>query len=525
MIYNGAYTMNKQSAAMTQTVAGFYQASSNDNARMTGIGGNGQKGFTSPLTVNGQTIDTDPFVGAQGARWDNPSYNLNLPTNASSFSATASTNSQACVTWAAIVASTNVTDSDSDGLLDLWETKGLHRNTSVSPATFGSCSDYPSEPCVNLPAMGANPNKRDIFVQIDWMHGRGDGTGGIDGAGTHDHMPLLAALNSVASVFSGNGINLHFDVGNNYQGAQSTCGNALCSFIVPAAYAGGGSDIDESTLVCHDTANHKCDYKEPYPILSFEFGFASVRDGNRLIGIPAHFAQNRKDIFHYSLFAHALAGPFDVNGHPVDPFTLLPTTTPLSYSGIAHRPGGGFMVTLGLWRSDIPANDQVGSVQVQAGTLMHELGHNLGLGHAGLDSSAELHAELSQRHELHVPDARIDGPERPGANQFFERRASSHERESPVRARFQWVCFRGCRSIASAIMDRSRRTSRPAQAAQVHCDGTPIKGGEPFEVRLEGLGISTPDWSNGTVPAGHLLTADANYDGIRDRRSWTRLTG
>ena len=41
------------------------------------------------------------------------------------------------------------------------------------------------------------------------------------------------------------------------------------------------------------------------------------------------------------------------------------------------------MVTLGLWRSDVLANDQVGSVLVQAGTLMHELGHNLDLSHAG----------------------------------------------------------------------------------------------------------------------------------------------
>ncbi len=37
------------------------------------------------------------------------------------------------------------------------------------------------------------------------------------------------------------------------------------------------------------------------------------------------------------------------------------------------------MVTLGLWRSDIPAVDQVGTVLEQAGTLMHELGHNLDL--------------------------------------------------------------------------------------------------------------------------------------------------
>ena len=45
------------------------------------------------------------------------------------------------------------------------------------------------------------------------------------------------------------------------------------------------------------------------------------------------------------------------------------------------------MITLGLWRSDIPANDQVGSALVQAGTLMHELGHNLDLSHGGWSST------------------------------------------------------------------------------------------------------------------------------------------
>jgi len=139
-----AYTMNKRSAAMTQTVAGFYQALADDDARMTGIAGNGEKGFSSPLSVNGQTIDTDPFVGALGARWDNPGYTLNLPTNAASFSAMATANGETCVTWAAIVASTNVPDSDSDGPS---RSVGDERITSQHgrfPATFGTCSDYPS---------------------------------------------------------------------------------------------------------------------------------------------------------------------------------------------------------------------------------------------------------------------------------------------------------------------------------------------------------------------------------------------
>ncbi len=172
VIYNGAFTMTKGSAGMTQNVAGFYQAASNPAARITGIVANGKHGFSSPWSVNGKNLSTDPFTGGLGANWDNPTYNISLAANASSFSTLATVgNNQTCVTWAAIVASVNVQDTDLDGLLDVWETKGLHRNTAVSPATFGTCSDYPAEPCVNLPAMGANPKKKDIFIQLDWMHG------------------------------------------------------------------------------------------------------------------------------------------------------------------------------------------------------------------------------------------------------------------------------------------------------------------------------------------------------------------
>ena len=528
VIYNGAYTINKQSAGMTQNVAGFYQASTFAAARMSAIVANGQPGFTTPLTVNGSTLDTDPFIGAGGARWDNPSFNLNLAANSSSFSAMATANGQACVTWAALVASTNVQDSDNDGLLDIWEIHGLHRNTQVFPATFGTCVEYPSD-CVNLPQMGALPNKKDVFIQIDWMHGTGDGTGGTDGRGTHDHIPQLAALSSVANVFASNGINLHYDVGPNYQGNQAACGNAPCPFIVPAAVASGGSDIDEATLVCRSTPTHACDYPNLlYPVLSFEFGFASVRDGNHLINIAPHFAQNRKDIFHYSLFAHALAGPFNSAGQPIDPFTGQPTTTPKSYSGIAHRPGGGFMVTLGLWRSDIPANDQVGSVQVQAGTLMHELGHNLGLGHAGLSTKPNCIPNYpSVMNYLYQTRGLTDAS---GAEHVdYSNGVLLPLSEDFLSTSIPMALFSSLQKYRVRYYGPLAPNQPSTQASQLHCDGSPISGSSPLEVRLEGPAVATPDWSNGTVALGKISPPlDVNYDGTTgqvflDQPDWLTL--
>ena len=396
VIYDGEFTLNDKKHPMTQNVAGFYQASStNPAATMTHIVGNGDVGpgeaqFRGNLTVDGiipPGVSDHPFYSAQGLNWDNLTFGFNLTANASSTAVRMdrTDNAPSCLSWGAIVTSTNVQDSDNDGLLDVWETKGLHRNTQVSPATFGGCDDYDDdhdhseEPCVDLPAMGARNGVKDLFVQGDWMHGRGDGTGGIDGSGNHSHAPKLEALTTVANAFAAHNIALHFDVGNNYQGLG-------LPYIIPyrdhdgdEVLALGGSDLEESTLVCQDTPAHTCDYREPFPVLSFKLGLDSVRDGNHLLGIPAHFSQDRKDIFHYVLFAHAVSGPFDLTGRPL-------TANARSFSGIGDWPGGDAMVTMGLWRSDIPANDQVGGVLQQAGTLMHELGHNLGLGHAGWTS-------------------------------------------------------------------------------------------------------------------------------------------
>jgi hypothetical protein len=90
VIYDGAFT-GTQSSSLIQTMGGFYQASSDSDAKMTHIVGNGQsisnKQEKQTLQVNGaipQGVPSDPFVGAQGANWDNYTFNYNVPTNASS---------------------------------------------------------------------------------------------------------------------------------------------------------------------------------------------------------------------------------------------------------------------------------------------------------------------------------------------------------------------------------------------------------------------------------------------------------
>jgi hypothetical protein len=519
--YNGAFTLDKKAGEASQNLAGFYQAASSPKAKVTFIVANGQSGFSSPLSVNGITIATSPFVGADGGRWDDPTIPFNLPANASSFRTLIlpGTN-QTCLTVVAEFASMSVPDLDNDGLLDFWESRGLHRNTEVSPATFGGCSDFPNEPCVNLPAMGAKNGTKDVFIQIDWMHGYGDRTGGLDGHGIHVHKPNAAALSAVCATFDRHGIAMHFDIGNNYQGQpcvvpyKDAAGKVL---------AQGGSDIDESTLLCVDTTTHTCLYHQPYPVLSFEFGFASVRDGNQKANIPAHFAQARKDTHHYGLFAHALAGPFNALGQPVDPFTGLPAPTPRSYSGIAQRPGGGFMVTLGLWRSDIPTDDQVGSALVQAGTFMHEAGHNFGLGHNGLLTKPNCAPNYqSIMNYGYQTRGLTDAAGLEHIDYSYGRLLPLNENALSATGSLGQVQYR-------PRFFGPPGPSTPAGAtARVHCDGTPITDGA-LEVRLESPRVGTPDWSNGTItPLGSTFPLDVNFNGtdgevFTDQPDWSSL--
>lgn len=520
VIYDGEFTLTKHGPDMTQSIAGFYQAAADPAAKITYIVGNGQSGFRETLMIHddgpGSESGNQPFTGAKGASWDNLSFPFELDENASSVSTRSHVagGQSNCLSWGAIVVSTKVKDSDNDGLLDLWETSGIHRNVQASPATFGTCANFPQEACVNLKAMGAVNGVKDIFLQLDWMHGYGDGTGGSDGTGKHSHVPKLDALTAVAKSFAAHNVAIHFDVGANYQGLN-------LPYIIPASAAQGGSDLDENSLLCADSNTHICSYHERYPVLSFKLGFNSVRDGNRLLGIPAHFAQNRKDAFRYVLLAHALSGPFDLNGSPIsDPPGMQPVH-PRSYSGIGDRPGGDIMITLGLWRSDIPANDQVGSVLVQAGTLMHELGHNLNLSHGGLSSTPNcspvypsVMSYLYQTRGLTnaAGIAQIDFSDGQ-LSSLNENSVSSSTSLGPLRYKVRYYGPLG-------------PGNSPGQAAQRHCDGTPTGGA--LEVRGETATLATPDWSNGTVPLGTVFPLDVNFDGIAgqkftDQPDWASL--
>lgn len=219
-------------------------------------------------------------------------------------------------------------DRDGDGLPDDWERRGVRLEGSAGPRW------------IDLPAMGADPLKPDVFLQVDWMAGA-----------EHDQRPRAEALKLVVDAFAAApyvsptgsvGISLHIDAGPSSLLAEPgvTWGALSRARMIPWQKNLGS------------LASGTYDWTE----------YQKIKDA------PGGFTESgRTAIFHYVVFAHY---------HDLD--------DPRGFGASGNSRGIGgtdLLVTLGnFWNG-------AGSVQEQAGTLMHELGHNLGLRHGGCDDS------------------------------------------------------------------------------------------------------------------------------------------
>ena len=133
------------------------------------------------------------------------------------------------------------TDTDGDRLDDCYET---NTGVYVSPLDTGTDPDNPDTDIdgiydgdealgtlmgLNLPGMGANPLRKDIFMEYDWFEDNAEP--GV--CGPHSHRPTEAALNMVTNAFAQSpvlnpdgttGIIIHHDYG---QGGLFTGGNKV----------------------------------------------------------------------------------------------------------------------------------------------------------------------------------------------------------------------------------------------------------------------------------------------------------
>ena len=172
-----------------------------------------------------------------------------------------------CLSWSAIVLSTNVQDTDGDGLVDAWET--------TNPPLMDVSDPTNRTALPNLAAMGANPNAKDIFVEIGFMHNDQDSLYGGVLKPAHSHLPSEEALNLVGQTFAAapvanpdgsTGIRIHFDVGNRYQGSP---------YVIPALDARGGEDLVETDVRPGRSA---LPVSEPRGTVGWKTGFRHLRD-------------------------------------------------------------------------------------------------------------------------------------------------------------------------------------------------------------------------------------------------------
>ena len=189
---------------------------------------------------------------------------------------------------------------------------------------------------LDLYAMGARRGQRDIFLEIDYMNGSDIAT-----------TPRREALEKMAGIFAANGIALHMDAGGLYAGGFD-----------PAQFnLGGGNSVDFARCVELDTLGSSTGPAGDCA------SFQQIKNAN--------FDVRRRLMFHYALFANSLKS--DGGSGP---------------SGIAELHGNDVIVTLGGYNfSTASESGRNMLVNMQASTLMHEFGHNLGLRHGGNEDS------------------------------------------------------------------------------------------------------------------------------------------
>ena len=222
-------------------------------------------------------------------------------------------------------------DNDDDGLCDNWETAGIdfNRDNTIDLMLYdvdrnGTIDD----------SERADINHKDIYIEVDWMA---------------QHRPNQEALNAVIASFDQAPVDCQ---PNN----PDECRGIRLHIQVDEEAVAHNNDIAFAPLTPQATGN----IPDFNAVKSAHFGTAGEREAENRTNI----LNSKRVFFHYVLFAHNLLAQGGT-------------------SGVGELPGNDFIVSLGSWT--VVNGHPVGNLDQQAGTFMHELGHNLGLGHGGGD--------------------------------------------------------------------------------------------------------------------------------------------
>lgn len=182
---------------------------------------------------------------------------------------------------------------------------------------------------IDLVAMGAAVGQKDIFIQMDWMQDA-----------THNQQLSANVIKSMVSTYAANGYTLHVDAGPN--SILNFATNATWGLLSRASSTAFQASLGTTTA---DASGNLTKYDWT--------AYSAIKATN-------FTPTGRGQIFHYVLAAYELGT--------------------VTNSGISQSPGQDVIISLGAFDGGVGSDNQ------QLGTLMHEFGHNLGLGHGGGDS-------------------------------------------------------------------------------------------------------------------------------------------
>ncbi|MFN8008418.1 MAG: hypothetical protein U0V70_15630 [Terriglobia bacterium] len=594
-IYDGAFAPSNCGDSLNQTLQGFYQPTQPPGgivAKLTHIVGNGQSNKKEQVLFNGIALSpakTAAFPGRYNGSWDNPTWNVSPYLGPADTSATStvipSSSNSGCVSWGAIVLSTTVQNSDNDGLLDIWKTNSGYCSASVNE---GVCTPGDAS-WVSLP--GAILGQKDVFVQLDYMYQcnaiNPDGTCSSNGASL---LPNSQVLSMVSSAFTAHQINLHVDI-KNVVPAQACVDDltasppAYCSFPNQPGVVGwkGGFEFIKTQplnypdeISCQQALNGPCvrrfqpGRKDSYhyalfgigvgmPNWTFQAGtllsitgsgniatFATstkhgLAVGDRITVSDAISNPNLSGIYFIqsvpdpNTFTIQFANPSGVAyayNQTTDPDLSVASSKATSASGLSDVGGADSLITLGLWGADGL------TTQVQAGTLMHELGHALALTHGGyffdspgsyvptVEPNCKPNYQSVMNYLFQVdmlgPDGVLDFSSQQLAtlNENSLAPGVSTADGSPIKfTTTKWYDANPSGGVGSP--------------ANCHCDGTPISPLTDVNPTMYLYGGPTPPPANSssTIPISwSSASLDANFDGklnaspaLRGYNDWSNI--
>lgn len=214
-------------------------------------------------------------------------------------------------------------DNDGDGLCDNWETDGI--DFDLDGKVDFVIADVNKDGVVDA-SEHADPNHKDVYVEVDWMA---------------LHQPLTAAFDMVVQAFANAPV-------TNPDGKTGVRLHILA---------------DEQAIAHYDLLPFRSRATEPnfYSVKNASFGTASERASMNHVALLSA----KHLVFHYALFTHKEEA--------------------VGNTGIGEIGGTNFEIALGHPKMRLINGHPRGDASQQAATFMHELGHNLGLHHGGSD--------------------------------------------------------------------------------------------------------------------------------------------